>query len=155
MIEIERKFLVTGDFFIKEARKNFRIVQGYLCTDPHRTVRVRIKGSTGYLTIKGKSNEGGISRFEWEKEITVNEAKALLSLCKDHVIEKIRYEVLVGKHVFDVDVFEGHNKSLYLAEIELFEEDEPFQKPIWLGEEVTGDTRYYNSFLSNKPYLQW
>lgn len=155
MIEIERKFLVTGDFFVKEARSNFRIVQGYLCTDPHRTVRVRIKGNTGYLTIKGKSNNSGLSRYEWEKVIAVTEAKALLSMCKDHVVEKIRHEVLIGKHVFEVDVFEGLNKGLCLAEIELFKEDESFEKPLWLGEEVTGDTRYYNSFLSNQPYLQW
>jgi adenylate cyclase len=155
MIEIERKFLVTSDAFKRDfVRKNY-IAQGYLNSTPERTVRVRIKGDTGYLTIKGKSNETGLSRFEWEKEIALAEAKALLLLCEKGIIEKNRYEVKVGEHLFEVDEFFGENEGLLIAEVELQSESENFEKPNWLGKEVTQDQRYYNSNLSKNPFLNW
>jgi adenylate cyclase len=155
MIEIERKFLVNSNDFIKEACSNHEISQGYLNTNPERTVRVRIKGKEGYLTIKGVGNDTGLSRFEWEKQINVDEAKQLLLLCERGVISKIRYNIEVGKHIFEVDVFSGENKGLIIAEIELESENESFEKPIWLGQEVTNDERYYNAYLSQKPFLSW
>ncbi|MBP6040372.1 MAG: CYTH domain-containing protein [Flavobacterium sp.] len=155
MIEIERKFLVTSDAFKRDfVRKNY-IAQGYLNSTPERTVRVRIKSETGYLTIKGKSNETGLSRFEWEKEIALAEAKALLQLCEKGIIEKNRYEVKVGEHLFEVDEFFGENEGLLIAEVELQSESENFEKPNWLGKEVTQDQRYYNSNLSKNPFLNW
>ncbi len=155
MIEIERKFLVNSDAFKKDALRKNHIAQGYLNSAPERAVRVRIKGDTGYLTIKGKSNETGLSRFEWEKEIPLAEAKALLLLCEKGIIEKNRYEVLVGKHLFEVDEFFGENEGLLLAEVELQSESEFFEKPDWLGDEVTQDQRYYNSYISNHPFTSW
>jgi adenylate cyclase len=155
MIEIERKFLVVSDDFKKEAFAKNKIAQGYLSTNPERTVRVRIKGNQGFLTIKGVGNASGLSRFEWEKMISFEEAQDLLKLCEKGVIEKIRYEVSVGKHVFEVDVFEGENDGLVIAEIELESEKEAFEKPDWLGKEVTGDERFYNAFLSQSPYYNW
>ena len=152
--EIERKFLVKGDFkpFVS---KQTRIVQGYLSSVPERTVRVRIKGDKGYITIKGIGNASGASRFEWEKEVPVNEIEELLKICEPGVIEKIRYLVKAGPHTFEVDEFHGDNQGLVLAEIELGTETEAFQKPAWLGEEVTGDTRYYNSMLMKNPFTRW
>lgn len=155
MIEIERKFLVNSDAFKNDALRKNHIAQGYLNSTPERTVRVRIKGDTGYLTIKGKSNETGLSRFEWEKEIPLEEAKALLLLCEKGIIEKNRYEVPVGKHLFEVDEFFGENIGLLLAEVELQSESEFFEKPHWLGDEVTQDQRYYNSYISNHPFTSW
>jgi adenylate cyclase len=155
MIEIERKFLVNSDDFLKQFRTQNRIVQGYLSSVPERTVRVRIKGEKGYLTIKGKSNESGLSRMEWEKEIDVKEAEMLLQICESGVIDKIRYEVEFGNHIIEVDVFEGKNKGLTLAEIELQSENESFEKPEWLAEEVTGDKRYYNAYLSKNSFMNW
>jgi len=155
MIEIERKFLISSEAFKKEAFKRTRIVQGFLNTHPMRTVRIRIKGDQGFLTVKGKSNEAGTIRTEWEKEIDVVEAESLLKLCEEGVIEKMRYEIKVGKHVFEVDEFFGDNKGLTIAEIELNEENESFEKPNWLGKEVTGDVKYYNSQLSKKPFKTW
>ncbi len=155
MIEIERKFLVKSTAFMKEAVKHNRIVQGYLSSHPERTVRVRIKGNNGYLTIKGLSNETGMSRMEWEKEIPIEEAEQLLTLCEKEIIDKTRYEVIVGVHVFEVDVFAGENKGLVMAEIELSSEGEAFESPDWLGEEVTQDSRYYNSYLSKNPFVNW
>ncbi|HCF03642.1 CYTH domain-containing protein [Flavobacterium sp.] len=155
MIEIERKFLVSSDAFKNDALRKNHIAQGYLNSTPERTVRVRIKGDTGYLTIKGKSNETGLSRFEWEKEIPLEEAKALLLLCEKGIIEKNRYEVQVGKHLFEVDEFFGENEGLLLAEVELQSESEFFEKPHWLGDEVTQDQRYYNSYISNHPFTSW
>ena len=155
MIEIERKFLVKSTAFIKEAVKHNRIVQGYLSSAPERTVRVRIKGENGYLTIKGQSNATGMSRMEWEKEIPLEEAEQLLALCEEVIIDKTRYEVIVGVHVFEVDVFTGENEGLVMAEIELSSETEPFEIPDWLGEEVTTDIRYYNSYLSKHPFRSW
>ena len=155
MIEIERKFLVTSDAFKSDALRKNHIAQGYLNSTPERTVRVRIKGGAGYLTIKGKSNETGLSRFEWEKEIPLAEAKALILLCEKGIIEKIRYEVQVGKHLFEVDEFFGENEGLLLAEVELQSESEFFEKPNWLGNEVTQDQRYYNSYISKHPFTSW
>ena len=155
MLEIERKFLVTSDAFKQEAFTQNRIAQGYLSVVPERTVRVRIKGDKGFLTIKGASNESGLSRFEWEKEIPVDEATALLKLCEKGVIDKTRFEVKKGNHVFEIDEFYGENEGLIMAEIELQSETESFEKPSWLGEEVTNDPRYYNSYLSNNPYKNW
>ena len=155
MIEIERKFLVVSDAFKTEAFKKTRITQGFLSTDPERTVRVRIKETQGFLTIKGKSNASGASRFEWEKEIDLDEAEALLKLCKKGIIDKIRYEVRSNAHVYEVDEFFGDNAGLVVAEIELTSENEVFEKPFWLGKEVTGNIKYYNSKLSTIPFCKW
>jgi CYTH domain-containing protein len=155
MIEIERKFLVTSEDFKFESHKNTRIIQGFLNTNPERTVRVRLKGNDGYLTIKGQSTNDGLSRFEWEKEISKLDAKALFKLCEKGIIDKVRYEVKIGKHVFEVDVFSEENQGLIIAEVELNHEEEAFDKPAWLGEEVTGDKRYYNSQLSQHPFKSW
>ncbi|WP_100613839.1 CYTH domain-containing protein [Confluentibacter citreus] len=155
MIEIERKFLVTSDLYKSEAFKQSRIVQGFLNTDKERTVRVRIKGDKGFLTIKGESSTNGLSRFEWEKEISIIEAENLLKICEKGIIEKIRYEVKVGNHIFEVDEFYGDNAGLVIAEVELENESEIYEKPNWLGKEVTGDTRYYNSQISKQPYINW
>jgi CYTH domain-containing protein len=155
MIETERKFLVLADDYKQEAFAQKRIVQGYLSSAPERTVRVRTKGSQGFLTIKGKSNESGTSRMEWEKEITVEDALQLLELCEKGAIDKIRHEVRVGNHIYEVDEFFGDNAGLVVAEIELADEHEAFIKPQWLGEEVTGTERYYNAYLSRNPYNTW
>lgn len=153
-MEIERKFLVKGEYKYL-AERSFRIVQGYLSSATGRTVRIRIKGDKGFITIKGKSNESGLSRYEWEKEIPLNEAEELLQLCEPGAIDKTRYEIPVGKHTFEVDEFYGENSGLTLAEIELESETESFLKPDWLGEEVTGDRRYYNSCLTKNSFKNW
>ncbi len=155
MIEVERKFLVMTDAYKAEATSSNHIVQGFLNTHTERTVRVRIYGNKGYLTIKGKSNKAGTSRFEWEKEIDVDEAKALLNLCEKGILEKTRYLIPFGKHIFEVDEFLGDNEGLIVVEVELNSEDEFFEKPQWLGEEVTGDVKYYNSQISKHPYKAW
>lgn len=155
MLEIERKFLVTSASYKKEAFSKKRIIQGYLSSNPERNVRVRIKENKAYLTIKGNSNASGMSRFEWEKEISVDEAKNLLLLCEKGVIDKTRFEVKVGNHTYEVDEFYGENEGLEMAEIELQSETEIFEKPDWLGEEVTNDNRYYNSYLSKNPFKSW
>ena len=155
MEEIERKFLVTSIDFIAQSNNQNRIVQGYLNSNPSRTVRVRIKGAKGFLTIKGKGNASGTTRFEWETEIAVAEAELLLQLCEKGIIDKIRYEILVGKHTFEVDVFSRENQGLIMAEVELSEENEFFEKPNWLGIEVTGDKRFFNSYLSENPFTTW
>ncbi len=152
--EIEKKFLVKGDFkpFIS---KQTRIVQGYLSSVPERTVRIRIKGDKGFITVKGIGNLSGASRYEWEKEIPISETEELLKICEPGVIDKTRFLVKVGPHTFEVDEFYGENNGLVLAEIELGSETESFEKPAWLGEEVTGDTRYYNSMLMKNPFTRW
>ena len=155
MEEIERKFLVESTDFIKESTVNNRIVQGYLNSNPERTVRVRIKGNKGFLTIKGKGNENGTTRFEWEKEILIEEATALLLLCEKGVIKKTRFEIPVGNHLYEVDEFYGENEGLIMAEIELSHEIESFEKPDWLGMEVTNNERYYNAYLSKNPFKSW
>jgi len=152
--EIERKFLVKGEYKT-HAMRSSRIVQGYLSSVTGRTVRIRIKGEKGYITVKGKSNESGLSRYEWEKEIPLNEAEELLLLCEPGAIDKTRYEIQAGKHIFEVDEFYGDNEGLTLAEVELESEDESYEKPEWLGEEVTGDRRYYNSSLTKHPFKNW
>ncbi len=148
MIEIERKFLVTSDAYKSEAKKYTHIIQGYLNTDPERTVRVRIKGKQAFITVKGISNVSGTTRFEWEREIDSSEAKQLISICEQGIIEKTRYEILYGEHLYEVDEFGGCNKGLTIAEIELSKENEIFLKPDWLGKEVTGNPKYYNSHIS-------
>jgi len=152
-VEIERKFLVSGDFrpFV---RKSCRICQGYLSTDEERTVRVRVCDDKGYLTIKGKTDEKGMSRSEWEVEIPLEQAQVMLGLCR-RVIDKTRHLVDAGAHTFEVDEFNGENAGLVVAEIELVSEEEEFEKPSWLGREVTGDVRYYNSMLLRNPYRNW
>ena len=155
MLEIERKFLVTSQDFKNQSYSKKRIVQGFLNTDPERTVRVRIKGEMGFLTVKGKSNKSGTTRFEWEKQISISEAEKLLELCEKTLLEKTRYEISVGEHVFEVDQFHGVNQGLIIAEIELNDENEDFEKPDWLGKEVTGEVKYYNSQLSKSPYSTW
>ena len=152
--EIERKFLVKGDFKA-DSFKATRITQGYLSSVPERTVRVRVKGEKGYITIKGKGNDSGASRYEWEKEIPVDEVKELLKLCEPGIIDKTRYLVKAGEHTFEVDEFYGENEGLVMAEVALKDENENFIKPAWLGEEVTGDVRYYNSMLMKHPYTKW
>ena len=155
MIEIERKFLVTSNAFKEHASIKTLLVQGFLNTHKERTVRVRVKGGKGFLTIKGKSTSDGLSRFEWEQRIPKKDAESLLKLCEPSVIEKVRYEINSGKHIFEVDEFFGENEGLIVAEIELNSEHENFEKPDWLGVEVTGQIQYYNSQLSKQPYKTW
>ena len=152
--EIEEKFLVAGNFkpFVKTAT---RITQGYLSSVPERTVRPRVKEDKGFITIKGIGSASGASRFEWEKEIPVEEVQELLKLCEPGVIDKTRYLVDAGNHTYEVDEFYGDNEGLTVAEVELGAEDEAFEKPSWLGEEVTGDAKYYNSMLIKYPYKNW
>ena len=153
-LEIERKFLVTGDFR-NEASESVHIVQGYISARPDHTVRIRIKGDRGYITIKGRTDSSGLARYEWEKEIPLSEAGELLLLCEPGVIDKTRHLIKTGKHLFEVDEFHGDNEGLIVAEIELCSEDEPFIKPSWLGKEVTSESKYYNSSLSRKPFKNW
>jgi adenylate cyclase len=154
-IEIERKFLVKNlDFKVESFEKKY-IKQGYLNSNKNRTVRIRVSDDTAYITIKGKSNTAGTSRFEWEKEIPFFEAEELLILCEPHVIEKQRYLIKKGKHTFEVDYFLGDNSGLIVAEIELNSENEKFQKPSWLAKEVTGELKYYNSSISKLPFKNW
>ena len=152
--EIERKFLVKGEFKSK-AFTHWRIVQGYLSSVPDRVVRIRIKGDLAYMTVKSTVSGGGLTRYEWEKEIDVADAEDMLKFCEKEIIEKTRYLVQVGAHVFEVDEFYGSNEGLFVAEVELHSEDEEFEKPEWLGKEVTHDIRYYNSMLVKNPYKKW
>lgn len=152
--EIERKFLVKGDFR-PYAVKVLQIAQGYLNSEKERTVRIRTRDNRGFITVKGGSSEDGTSRFEWEHEIPYEDAAAMLKLCEPGTIEKSRYLVPSGRHTFEVDVFHGNNEGLTVAEIELKCPNEKFERPWWLGEEVTGDPRYYNSALSRNPYKNW
>lgn len=152
--EIERKFLIEGDFKT-EAYAQSRIIQGYISSARGRTVRVRIRDGKGYLTIKGASNASGTSRYEWEKELPLNEAEELMKLCEPGIIDKTRYLVRSGEHTFEVDEFYGENAGLVVAEVELSSEDEVFAKPGFIGQEVTGDVRYYNSQLMKNPFASW
>ncbi len=154
-IEIERKFLVKNDLYKKESFKCAKIKQGFLNSNKNRVVRIRIIDSKGFITIKGISSKNGLTRFEWEKEIDCNEAKSLLYLCEKGVIEKNRYFVNYDSHIYEIDEFIGENEGLVVAEIELKTEDENFKKPSWLGQEVTGITKYYNSELSKKAFKNW
>lgn len=155
MLEIERKFLILSNAYKSEAYKQTRIVQGFLNTHKERTVRVRIMGEKAFITVKGISNFEGTTRMEWEKEIPKDDAEMLLPLCEPNLISKIRYEIKADQHIFEVDEFFGENEGLVIAEIELSSENEEFTKPDWLGREVTGDVRYYNSQLSKLPYRNW
>lgn len=152
-LEIERKFLLSSDTWKKDVHQSYALRQGYLNSNPDRTVRVRIRGERGFLTMKGRGN--GISRPEFEYDIPYEEALALLTLCEQPIIEKTRHEVRVGEHLWEVDVFEGENAGLVVAEIELSEEDEAFERPTWLGKEVSDDRRYFNSSLIRKPFRKW
>jgi CYTH domain-containing protein len=153
--EIERKFLVEGDAYRTQAFAHSRIMQGYISSQHGRTVRVRLRDDKGYLTIKGPSDAAGMSRYEWEKEIPADEARQLMTLCEPGLIDKTRYLVRSGQHVFEVDEFYGDNAGLVMAEVELAREDEPYVKPDFIGKEVTGDVRYYNSYLKANPFTQW
>ena len=152
--EIEKKFLVAGEFK-ESAKKATRITQGYLSSVPERTVRVRVKGDKGYITVKGIGNDSGASRFEWEKEIPVEDVRDLLKICEPGVIDKTRYLVDCDGHTFEVDEFYGDNEGLVVADVELSDENEAFTRPSCLGEEVTGDKKYYNSMLMKNPYKNW
>ena len=155
-LEIERKFLVKGDFR-KDVYNSSRITQGYICAASGRTVRVRIRDDKGYLTIKGPSGTDGLGRFEWEKEIPLDDARELMKLVESGFIDKTRHLIrnADGIHTWEVDEFHGDNKGLIVAEVELKTPEDSFAKPDWLGEEVTGDRRYYNSMLSLNPYRNW
>lgn len=152
--EIERKFLVTGDYRSLAASAS-HIAQGYICSARGRTVRVRLRDDRAYLTIKGPSADNGLSRYEWEKEIAPDDARELMKLCEGGVIDKTRYLVPCGTHTFEVDEFHGDNEGLVVAEVELRAPDEPFCRPPFLGREVTGQVRYYNSQLMQRPFRTW
>ena len=151
--EIERKFLVCGDF-MPDVTSSSRIEQGYVARSEQLTLRIRTRDERGFLTIKGRTNAEGTTRQEWEYEIPVEEARELLRFSRG-TIDKTRYLVPVGRHTFEVDCFYGENEGLVVAEVELESEDEEYPRPEWLGEEVTGDRRYYNSQLLKHPYSQW
>lgn len=153
--EIERKFLVKDKSYQAFIQRQLYIIQGYLSSVPERTVRIRICGEAGFITIKGIGNDTGISRYEWEHPIRLKDARALLNICEAGIIEKNRCELIEGSHVFFIDEFLGDNEGLVIAELELKDEHEPFDRPSWLGTEVTGDTKYYNSMLRIKPYSTW
>ena len=155
MTEIERKFLVKSEAFKDQAFNSYDIRQGFLNSAPERAVRIRLKNDKGLLTIKGKSSDDGLSRFEWEKEIPKTDAEALLLLCENGIIDKTRYEVKVGNYTFEVDEFYGDNQGLIIAEVELNSITDTFEKPDWLDEEVTGDIKYYNSNLSKLSFKNW
>lgn len=154
-LEIERKFLVVGDAYKRQAYASSYIKQGYICSERGRTVRVRLRGDCGYLTIKGPSTDNGLSRYEFEKEITLDEARELFKLCEPGIVEKTRYLVRSGSHTFEVDEFHGDNEGLVMAEVELAAPDDPIVKPDFIGQEVTGDRRYYNSQLRQHPFTTW
>jgi adenylate cyclase len=154
-LEIERKFLVKDDSYKLESYQSTRITQGYISSASGRTVRVRIMGDKGFITIKGKSNASGTTRFEWEKEIPVADVEQLLQLCEPGIIDKTRYLVKAEPYTFEIDEFYGDNEGLTVAEIELPDEHANFSRPSWLDKEVTGDRRYYNSMLTKVPYKSW
>jgi CYTH domain-containing protein len=153
--EIERKFLVRGNDYKRQAYSHSHIKQGYICSGHGRTVRVRRRDDHGFLTIKGPSENGGLSRYEFEKEITLDEAEHLFKLCVPGIIDKTRWLVKSGNHVFEVDEFHGDNNGLVMAEVELNFENEPYEKPDFIGTEVTGNRLYYNSSLRAYPFSQW
>ena len=154
-LEIERKFLVLDTSFKHEAFSSSHIRQGYICSGHGRTVRIRIRDTRAYITIKGPSLNGGLSRYEFEQEIPFTDAEDLMLLCEPGIIDKTRWLVTSGRHTFEVDEFHGDNDGLVIAEVELGSEDEAFQKPAFIGQEVTGDRRYYNSHLRRNPYRLW
>ena len=147
-IETERKFLVTNNNYKKQYSSKEKITQAYLSKDPKRSVRIRLNNKKGWITIKGESDKKGLSRMEWEREIPLNTAKKLLKICLPNPINKIRYKIQLNNNItIEVDEFLGHNKGLVLAEIELISKDQPFEKPDWLGKEVTGIKKFYNSMM--------
>ena len=154
-LEIERKFLVRNSDYKRQAFSSSRIQQGYICSGHGRTVRVRVRDDRGYLTIKGPSDKEGVVRYEFEKEITLEEARELMKLCEPGRVDKTRYLVKSGSHTFEVDEFYGENEGLVMAEVELQRADEPYEKPDFIGEEVTGDHRYTNAHLSKHPFQSW
>ena len=154
-MEIERKFLVSSDSYKRQAVSHSRIKQGYICSGHGRTVRVRLRDHCAFLTIQGPSLDGGLSRYEFEKEITLDEAEHLFRLCEPGIIDKTRYLVPSGPHTFEVDEFYGDNEGLVMAEVELSAPDEPYEKPDFIGREVTGDRRFYNSHLRQNPFKLW
>lgn len=154
-LEIERKFLVLDDSYKHEAFSKSHIQQGYICSERGRTVRIRIRNERAYITIKGPSLNGGLSRYEFEQEIPLDDARKLLTLCDPGIIDKTRWLVKSGRHTFEVDEFAGDNAGLTVAEVELTSEDEAFEKPAFIGQEVTGDRRYYNSQLRRSPFKTW
>ncbi len=154
-LEIERKFLVRDSSYRKLATSSSHIRQGYLASGHGCTVRVRQRDNRAYLTIKGPSLDGGLSRYEFEKEIAPEEASQLFLLCEPGIIDKTRYLVKAGKHTFEVDEFYGDNDGLVMAEVELSAPAEPFEKPDFIGKEVTGDRRFYNSHLRENPFRLW
>ena len=153
--EIERKFLVLDDSFKHEAFSKSHIVQGYICSERGRTVRVRIRDDRAYLTIKGPSENGGLSCYEFEYEIPLEDARQMMQFCEPGIIDKTRWLVKSENHTFEVDEFHGANEGLVVAEVELSYEDEPYKKPHFIGKEVTGDRRYYNSQLRLCPFNKW
>jgi len=154
-IEIEKKYTVKDTEFLLKKYESEKIIQGYLSTDPERTVRVRVKGNRGFITIKGKSFSDGSSRFEWEKEIDVNEVLALLPLCLPGVINKTRYLVPYKNQLFEVDVFHDDNQGLVIAELELLSEQQKIDLPDWIDQDVTNDVRFYNAYIVNNPFKNW
>ena len=152
--EIERKFLVDGEFR-QLAYDCTHIEQGYFATEPGKTVRVRIRGDKGFLTIKGPSGKDGLSRYEFETEIPLEDAHEMMKLCMPGKVDKNRYLIKNGKHTVEVDEFFGDNEGLLLAEIELGSEEEEYERPDFLGDEVTGDKRYYNKYMLKHPYCEW
>ena len=154
-LEIERKFLVLDDSYKHEAFSKSHILQGYICSGRGRTVRIRIRDDRAYITIKGPSLDGGLSRYEFEQEIPLDDARQLMKLCEPGTIDKTRWLVKSGRHTFEVDEFFGDNEGLVMAEVELAYEDEPYEKPDFIGKEVTGDRRYYNGHLRSNPYKMW
>ena len=155
MIEIERKFLVVSENYKKNILSKHNIKQGYLCVEPKRSVRIRIIDEKGYITVKGSASKDGLSRFEWEKEICKTDAEELIALCKSNIIEKTRFLIQYKNNIFEVDEFHANNTGLIIAEIELNSKNQSFEKPAWLGEEVTGEKKYYNSQLIQTPYSKW
>ena len=155
MLEIERKFLVLDDSYKQLSYGSFHIVQGYICSERGRTVRVRIRDERAYLTIKGPSENGGLSRYEFEREIPLEDGQQMMQLCEPGIIDKTRWLVKSGRHTFEVDEFHGENEGLVVAEVELSSEGETFEKPHFIGKEVTGDRRYYNRCLRINPFNKW
>ena len=154
-LEIERKFLVLNDSYKKESFSHSHIVQGYICSNRERTVRVRIRDNRAYLTIKSPTSEGGLPCNEFETEITLEEGKQLMKICEPGIIDKVRWLVKSGKHTFEVDEFFGDNEGLVMAEVELSAVDEQVIIPCFIGQEVTGDRRYFNTQLRKYPYKTW
>ncbi|WP_228852811.1 CYTH domain-containing protein [Aegicerativicinus sediminis] len=155
MIEIERKFKVVSPEYKELASNSRKIIQGFLNSNKNRIVRVRLTGNEGRLTVKGKSTDDGLERFEWETIISKNDALDLLDLCEKPMIEKSRYDVFHEGKLFEIDEFYGENEGLVIAELELKSKDELFNLPSWIGEEVTGDQKYYNANLITNPYKNW